>query len=427
MRVNRGSLTTCPFFNDFMSHSYFVPTFSQTVNPCPFGFFNSDSDFISEADSIVIFVKQQLGDSILSVELTSKQIWSCFELATLEYSRYINELKTKNDLINVLGLPTGSTDITNVYTRKTFEYINRLAEPYSQYAGAGGSFNTIEGYFTLEPGRQDYDLYKELRVFSGSMSGQLVVDTLPSGSKGKMTVLEVMHFEPVAAQTLLLNASNITQFLSTEFNFESYVNSTVFYVLPVFEDVLRRSMLETAFRVRRSNFSYRLVGSMLRLYPCPNNVIPGVENMFVRVFPGLNPTISGDPDNPTGVSFQDDSMSGVSGPSNFPVSFIPYSSITEPGRQWIRMMALALAKELLGLVRSKFDTVPIPNAELKLNGPELVQQGREEKEKLVEQLKEFLAEMSWDKITEREATIAENLQKSLRYTVVPLGKAITIG
>jgi len=404
-----------------------MPSFVQVARPTPFGFFDNESAFISEADAMRIFILRALGSDVLSVELTSKQIWSKFEEATLEYARYINELKTKNDLIHVLGLPTGSTDVTNIYLRRTFEYINRLAEPYAAYTGAGGAHNVIEGYFDLEPGRQDYDIYTELKIFSGSMSGSLVVDSLPSGSKGKLTVLEVMHFEPIAAQTLLLNASNITNFLATEFNYESYVNSTVFYVLPVFEDVLRRTMLETAFRIRRSNFSYRLTGSKLRIYPCPTNIYPGLIKLFVRVFPGLNPAISGDPDNPTGVPFQDDSMTGVSGPSNMPVSFIPYNTITEPGRQWIRQMTLALCKELLGLVRSKFDTVPIPNAELKLNGPELVQQGREEKEKLRDQLLEFLNELTWDKITEREANIAENLQKSLKMQAVPLGKAIIVG
>lgn len=404
-----------------------MPSFVQTPHPTPFGFFDSETTFISQADAMVLFVKRHLGDDILSVELTSKQIWSCFEQATLTYGRYVNELKTKNDLVSVLGLPTASTDITNVYVRRTLEYTNRLAEPYATYVGAGGSHNVIEGYFTMQSGRQDYDIYQELRVFSGSMSGSLVVDILPSGSKGKLTVLEVMHFEPSVTRSMLINTSNLTNFLAHEFNYEGYVNpmASVFYVLPVFEDVLRTTMLKTALRVRRSNFSYRLVGSQLRIYPIPVNIYEGMK-LFVRVFPGLNPTVSGDPNDPTAIAYEDETIHGISGPSNIPLSVIPFDTITEPGRQWIRMMTLALCKELLGLVRSKFDSIPVPNAELKLNGAELVQQGREDKEKLVDQLLEFLESFSWDKITEREATIAENLQKSLKMQAVPLGHAISV-
>jgi hypothetical protein len=89
-----------------------MPTFIETIRPTPFGFFDSDTEFQTEADAMVYFVKRQLGDDVLSVELTKKQIWSCFEEACLEYSRLIHEFRTRNELINVLGLPTGSTDLT---------------------------------------------------------------------------------------------------------------------------------------------------------------------------------------------------------------------------------------------------------------------------------------------------------------------------
>ena len=404
-----------------------MATFIETINPTPFGFFDAEAEFQSEADSMVTFVKRKLGDDVLSVELTKKEIWACFEEASLEYARRVHEMRTKNELINVLGLPTGSTDLTNAYPRRTLEYLFRLAEPYASYAGVGGSHNWIEGYFDLVSQKQDYDLYTELKIFSGSLSGSLVVDALPSGSKGKIRVMEVLHFEPLAAQQFLLNASNITNFLATNFNYESYVNSTVFYVLPVFEDVLRRQMLETAFRVRRSNYSYRIIGSKLRIFPIPvSNLSTG--KLFVRVVAGQqNPLSSGDPDDITGVVYEDDTIYGISGPNNIPFGILPYETITEPGRQWIRQYTLALARELLGLIRSKFDSVPVPNAEVRLNGEALVNQGREDRDRLVDQLLEFLGELTYDKITEREAAIAENIQKQLKFVPFPLGKSIIIG
>lgn len=238
-----------------------------------------------------------------------------------------------------------------------------------------------------------------------------------------MRIVEVFHFEPLAAQQFLLNASNITNFLATNFNYESYVNSSVFYVLPVFEDVLRRGMLETAFRVRRSNYSYEIIGSNLRIYPIPVTDLQ-TGRLYVKVF--AKPTNALSPDIGGGLG-TDSTLYGISGPSNVPLGNIPFATITQPGRQWIRQYALALARELLGLIRSKFKSVPIPNAELQLNGDELVSQGREDKEKLKDQLREWLANLTNAKLVEQQADLAENLQALLKYVPMPLGKSIVIG
>lgn len=391
-----------------------MSSFNDTINPTPFAFFDSDSVFQVEADSMVTFVKRKLGDDVLSVELTRKEIWACFEEAVCEYSRLIHETKIKSDLTTVMGIST-TTDFTNKYVRQSLEYQLRMADPYATEAFVGGSYNAILGYFELQNGRQDYDIYTELKDV---VSGTLIYDNLPSGSKGKLKVVELFHFEPLAAQTFLLNASNITNFLATNFNYESYVNSTVFYVLPIFEDVLRRSMLESAFRVRRSNYSYEILGSKLRIYPIPTTDLQ-TGRLYMKVMPPHDPL------NPS--AFIDNSVNGVSGPNNMLLDNLPYNTINQPGRQWIRQYTLALCKELLGLIRSKFSSIPIPNADLQLNGDALVSQGRDDKEKLQTQMKEFLENMTRAKLLENDALAAENLNKQLKYIPMPLGKAVTIG
>lgn len=394
-----------------------MPSFVNTITPTPFGFFDSDTTFQTEADAMVTFVKRKLGDDVLSVELTRKEIWACFEEACCEYSRLIHETKITSELTNVLGLPKDGKDFTNKYSQSSLEFLLRKAEPYANESFVGGSYNATLGYLDLESNRQDYDIYSELKIASGSNAGSNVFDSIPTGSKGKMKIVEIFHFEPLAAQTFLLNASNITNFLATNFNYESYVNSTVFYVLPIFEDVLRRGMLESAFRVRRSNYSYEVLGTKLRIYPIPVSDLQ-VGRLYIKVMP---------PKDPYSPAFTDDALSGISGPNTFPLGNIPFTSINQPGRQWIRQYTLALARELLGLIRSKFQNIPIPNADLQLNGEALVSTGREDKEKLVTQMKEFLANLTHQKLLEADALAAENLQKQLRYIPMPLGKGITIG
>jgi len=394
-----------------------MPSFANTISPTPFGFFDSDNTFQQEADGMVTFVKRKLGDDVLSVELTRKEIWACFEEASCEYSRLIHETKISSELTNVLGLSTGSQDFTNKYAQQTLEFLLRKAEPYATEAYIGGSYNATMCYVDLVNGQQDYDIYSDVKVLSGSAAGQVYHSTLESGSKGKLKIVEIFHFEPLAAQTFLLNASNVTNFLATNFNYESYVNSTVFYVLPIFEDVLRRGMLESAFRVRRSNFSYEVLGSKLRIYPIPTTDLQ-LGKLYIKLMP---------PHDPYNPLYTDDSIYGISDASNFPLGNLPFRSINQPGRQWIRQYTLALCKELLGLIRSKFQNIPIPNADLQLNGEALVSQGREDKDKLITQMKEFLANMTHSKLLESDALAAENLNKQLRYIPMPLGKSITIG
>ena len=392
-----------------------MTTFLSTINPTPFGFFDSDSTFQSEADSMVLFVKRKLGDDVLSVELTKKEIWTCFEESCCEYSRLIHEMKITSDLTNVLGMPTGSADLTNRYAKRTIEHLLRMAEPYASEAYVGGSYDATLGYVDLIGGQQDYNIYSDLKDNS---TGLGIYSSMTSGSKGKLKIVEIFHFEPLAAQQFLLNASNITNFMATNFNYESYVNSTVFYVLPVFEDILRRGMLETAFRVRRSNYSYEVLGGNLKIYPVPASNLQ-IGRLYIKVMKPQNPL------NPT--AYADDSIYGVSGPNNMPFGNIQFSTVNQPGRQWIRQYTLALSKELLGLIRSKFSSIPIPNAALTLNGSELISQAREDKDKLITQMKEFLANLTHQKLLEADALAAENLQKQLKYIPMPLGKSVIIG
>lgn len=394
-----------------------MSSFVQTVNPTPFGIFDSDSVFQSEADKMVVFVKRTLGDDILQVELTKKQIWAMFERSLLEYGSIINEYTLKSELANLLGQSTGS-NATNTFPRRTLDFMLRQAEAYSTEANVGGSYGSLLGYFDLETGKQDYNFYTELKDTSGS----LVFNNLPVEKKTKLRIVEVFHFSPQAAQHFLLNASNLTNFLATEMHYESYVNSTIFYVLPVFEDVLRRGMLETAYRVRRSNYTYSIYGPSIRIFPMPTSSsqdTPSANRLWVRYRTRENPL---NPD------YSDSSLSGsISNPSNVPFTDIQYNLINSQGRQWIREYCLALCTELVGRVRSKIKTIPIPGQDLQLNGEELIAQAREDKEKLITRLRELIDSLTFNKLIELEAQKAENLNKQLKFIPIPAGKSIIIG
>lgn len=387
-------------------------SFANTLAPTPFGFFDTDSEFQSEADSMITFVKRKLGDDILSVELTSKQIWACFEEAFCEYGAVVNQYQAKSQLMNLMGSATGSlAGGEQKFPRETLEFALRLAEPYISYAGLGGSYNTTSGSIQLIKGRQDYDLYTDLKDSAGVPIVSSSLNTLG----GKMRIFELMHSNPQAAYRFFDTTSAIN-YLNNEFSFESFTPETVFYVLPVFEDILRGGQMAMSNKVRRSNYSYMIVGTKLRIYPMPVSDIP--PKLWARV------GFQQDPLNP---AIKDPSIYGINNLSNVPFGNFAYNRVNSIGRQWTRQYALALSKEVLGLVRSKFSSVPIPGAELTLNGSDLISQGREEKEKLVTQLREMLDTLTYDKLVETQAAKIDNLQKILRAVPIPMGRAISIG
>ncbi len=391
-----------------------MANFNETLNPTPFGFFDSDSDFQTEANAIIIFVKRKLGDDILSVELTKKQIWACFEEAFCEYGAIVNQYQAKSQMSSLLGYATGTlTGAEQKLPRENFEFALRRAEPYSIEAGLGGAYKTLSGSIELEPGRQDYDIYEELK----DTAGNFIVSSSFNSPTKKLKIQEVFHFNPSSAYRFF-DTTSAVNYLNNEFNFESFTPETVFYVLPVFEDVLRGGMLSMSQRVRRSNYSYRVTGTSIRIFPVPIEASATPRRLWIRV------AFAPDPMNPP---FKDDSIYGTSNLSNVPFGNLLFSRINSIGRQWTRQYTMALCKEVLGLIRSKFSNVPIPGGEVQLNGSDLISQGREEQKDLKTELKEMLESLTYTKILETEVAAADNLNKLLRYVPMPNGKAIVIG
>jgi hypothetical protein len=403
-----------------------MASFKTVSNPTPFGIFDTEKDFQIEADSMITFVKRKLGDDILSVELTNKQIWMSFEEATLEYSRIVQEYQAKSQLSNLLGnalnIPTdkgadeqdgGPQGGEGKFPRETLEFLMRKAEPYASHAAVGGSFNIYSGSISLVDSQQDYDIYEDLQIdVDGVMTP---VKDITKFQNQKLRIFDVMHFSPQAAYRFFDTTSAIN-YLNNEFAFESFTPETVFYVLPVFEDLLRAQQMDISNRVRRSNYSYELIGKNLRIFPRPT--VTETKKLYIRfgkATDGLSPDI------------EDASINGVSGLHNLPWNNLSYASINSIGRQWIRQMTCALAKEVLGLVRSKFGSIPIPNGDLSLNGSDLLSQAQGEKEKLFTNLKEMLDSMTYDKLLEGQAAEVGNMQTILKAVPIPLGKCITIG
>lgn len=409
--------------------------FNQTLRPTPFSFYDANGVFQNDADKVVIFVLNRLGEQVLSVELTKKMIWACFEEATLTFNAAIIEYQAKSNLASLLGFPTGSVDpdddntanldinLTDTYIQPNLEFLSRQAEPYASLVGFGQSEDTYSGSIQMNLGQQDYNLYTDLQDSSGTP----LFDYMPTGSKGRMKVVEVYHKAPVQ---YLFNSNIATNFMASGLPVESFVPDTRFYILPLFEDVLRGGMLKEAQYTRRSHYRYKISGKNIRFYPIPRNFVDGIaQRIWIRVRFSSSPAPGIIDTGLSGSTLPDDSLYGISNPANLPFGLIDYSSLNPWAKNWIFQYTMALCTELLGRVRNKFQSIPIGGTELQLNGETLQTQGREDKANLLYGdggLFTKLDSLTYDKLAEIEANKAESLQKQLSFLPFPPNICISI-
>ena len=199
--------------------------------------------------------------------------------------------------------------------------------------------------------------------------------------------------------------------LSQEMNYESFSTESLFYVMPIYADVLRAGMLETNDTVRRSSFSYQVVGPKLRLYPQPVNT--------VRVY--IDYTTEMDPYNPDfkNPEIGDPSITGITSIHNVPFTDINFNNINSTGKRWIRQYTLALSMETLGRIRRKYASIPIPNGEVNLDGDALVGEGQEKQMALMDELKSDLEKVNNVELARGDAEMAQSLQDNMGFIPFP--------
>jgi len=279
--------------------------------------------------------------------------------------------------------------------------IVRMAKSYGAEVGAGGNVEWRRASVLVGGQTQSYDL-------------QPIVDAAISASGGPasgnvMEVKRVFHYRSPAMARIYdpfsMTGMSYSNVLS-EMGFGAYSPATQFLMTPIFEDLLRGQAIEFNDEIRKSGFSFEIMNNKLKIFPIPND--------SYRVY--FDYVLETDKQSETfGSGSSYDSISDF---SNVPYENPVYSKINAPGRMWIKQYFLAICKEALGAIRQKYSTVPIPDGEVTLDGGELRGEAKEEKEKLVDQLKEMLEEMTMSSQLEKAASRAEQIQDSLRH--VPL-------
>jgi len=347
-----------------------------------------------EAKAIVTYVRLKMGEPILTAHIDNSQIFLLFEEANLKYSSIINTYQARSWMINYYGLGKDFclNDLTGKLPQSEFHMLKRMTDNISGEIAhpVGGTNESRKGYITLIPGVQDYDIYNDIIDSESSSSVLDVVNSLSSTTNStKIELKNIHHYSPITLYRFYDPYSSIN-LLSQEFNFESFNTETIFYVLPIWTDILRAQQLNMSDKVRRSNFSYERVGRRLRIFPAPK--------ISMKLFIDWETNNS---------AFNDSSSAGISNFSQIPFTDIAYDKINAPGKMWIRSYTYALSMETEGRIRRKYHEIPIPGSSITMDGAELVQEARQEQVELETKLREDLEKLTIVNVMKDQADLMD--------------------
>ena len=356
----------------------------------PFGFYDNDYQFQTDADKVVTFCARRLGYPIMEVELQDLNFYAAFEEAVTTYGNELYAFQVRDNLLNVIGVSTASNMNHSVVT-PSMQGVIRLTQQYAVEAGAGGNVNWYSGSITTTASIQDYDL------------SQWSID---NNITGGIEVKRVFHYGPPAVTRFYDPYAGTglgTQNLMDSFGFGAYSPSVNFVLMPVNYDMQVIQAIEFNDTVRKSAYSFELINNKLRIFPIPDRSI-NVYFQYLKIDERLNSIVGSTP-------------GAVTNPSNVNFTNPIYAQINSIGRQWIFEYTLALCKEMLGYVRGKYqNTIPIPGREISLNSSDLITAGTAEKTALIERLRTYLDE------TSRQALLARKQAES-DSTMNELGKS----
>jgi len=370
---------------------------SAASGSTPFGLYDTDSEFQTEAPQVASWCAKRLGYPIMDVELQDNQFYACLEESISEYGAQVNQFNIRDNLLHLKGQST-SSNFTHRRVKPTLSENIFISEEYGSEAQVGGTVDYKRTSVEINSGSQTYNL--NTVIAEASHSGQSIE-------------VKRVHYEAKPAVSRYFDPYASTGFgtynMLDGFGFGSYSPAITFVLQPIYADLLRIQAIEFNDQIRKSAYSFEIRNNQLRIFPVPTQS----GKLWIEYVK------TDDRDNPlrTRMSGSSDVVSDY---SNARYDFMTYNKINDVGKQWIRKYGLALSKELLGIVRSKYGTIPIPNAEVSLDGDTLRAEASAEKEQLIEQLRENLEQTSRKALMEAQKEESESQQETLKKVPYPL-------
>jgi hypothetical protein len=353
----------------------------------PFGFYDNDYQFQQDADKFAKFASQRLGYPLVEVELQDINFYTALEDAVTTYGNELYAYQIADNLLTFQGNPLNIAPANNKLVKETLANVVVLSHQYGTEAGVGGKVTYHSGSIILSPGRQEYDMNEW--AISQSISGGIEIKRIYYEAPPAI----MRYFDPYAG-----TGTGMMSMLDS-FGWGSYSPAINFMLMPINYDLQKIQAIEFNDQIRKSQYTFELVNNQLKIFPIPVVHYHELWFQYVKLDDTRQP-------------YSDVSGSVIVTPGDVPYENPIYSNINSIGRSWIFEYALALAKEMLGYVRGKYSTVPIPGSEITLNQSDLITAATNERNALIERLRIYLDSTSRKALLEKKAAEAEN-QKNI--------------
>ena len=362
----------------------------------PFGFYDTDNSFQNDVVTTADWCAKRLGYPLVDIELQPINIFTAFEESVNEYGSQLYNFQIINNFHTFEGNSTGSNFNDRLITPNLGATVN-ISEQYgSETEGAGGDYKLEAGTLNVVTGQQKYDL---LTAAGSSISGSEDV-----------YIKRIYHYAPAAINRYFdpyAGTGTGIQSLMQTFGFGNYSPGVNFMLMPIYFDVLKLQAIEFNDQIRKSAYHFQIVDNRyLKLFPIPTRD-------YTLHFEYALKSVANNP-------IKNSATNLITDISNVPYTNPTYRHINEPGKQWIRKYTLALSKEILGGIRGKYQSLPIPGSDTTLDYTRLLSEASSEKTALIEELNKILEQTTRLEQLKRQNEEAQQTQETfykVPYTI----------
>jgi hypothetical protein len=361
---------------------------------------------ISEPHRTKLFtqVKHLLGAPVRSIELEEEQLDSFIELSIQDYSQYVNDWLIESQWSSLYGLNIDTQSLTKAFVTRSLDWQTQYTYAYSKIVGlqAGGPSELKKDYVDLVPGQQIYEIpagreINELLWFTRAELDAAYFDPFMGGFGG---------FGGIG----LGGAAGFSQ-MGTMGNY---------FITPAFDILLRMQDINIKRRIISGELTHRITAlpdgkKALHLMNVPGGKFDfgNIRHNQYKVWYWYYDTedredcLSKNPDI-------------VRLPSDVIIDETKWEELNTPAQAWVRKWFITYVKESLGRVRGKYQgNLKTPDSEITMEYDSLLTESKDERSKLQEELTLRLERLRPDKMMERQALEAENLNKALKFRALP--------
>lgn len=377
------------------SIDWYSVTYSVS-NSAAFGYYDSDDIYIAQSQRVLKYVVRSLGWPMMEIQLLPQHIFTSFQSAIMKYTAIVNEVTISDNILSAYG-QDADTDLTKAGIYGNLSSIFQISEMYGQESTIRQSLHNeiYTASINVIPGKQQYDLS----------------ECIPAYTNSNVQILEVYHF-PQLYRTAMMDPM-----INPGFNMASVMNefggvyqsNARLIIMPIYETLLKMQTLQLTDQIRRSHFGFELRKNKIVLLPTPKRDVDVIIQYILKTDKYQNSIV-------TKSAKGGDVINSV---ATYPIlSNLPYNDINTVGRNWIYKYTLALSKQILGLIRSKYSTIPYAQGQTSLDGQTLRGEAIMQQDKLVDSLRAMLDESTMHRLVQKKLSIAQNTQNLI--SKVPL-------